>query len=960
MTWASPENNFAAGSAQRTVIDRSAAPVLRGAADANPHVEAMRAVKQLGASRLVCFGLPFPADLQAALVGALPRIIAVDHEAHADWAKQTFPKLGVEWRSDDVGSVTGLEVLAAELGTAEPTVFLLSMQLERLVDPRPLLRTLKRLMLDAPSRLVVWAVDRGESTEVAPGHVRAWNRDELRRMLESFGFELEPAGNARGATHVVTASLSRSNYDRFLERHHLPSSRVRKLIVSSEHGQLKVTGGIGAYVEEKLALSHGAAALALVANDSVLPDASVIDGLRWLTPARLGLARTGPRAPDTALALVRQALAFYPDVQTIELQDYLGLGARVVQAQRAGLLPASVRTEVVCHGAAPYLERSSERWREPVELTTASEERVAIERADRVVFPTRFLERLYDEAGYVVPAERRTIRRYPFTRLLVPTPELEVRRADTLVFLGKRTRMKGFPLFVAALEKLLQTPAGAKVARVVVIGPRDESLKDENAALAKLPARVAVTELNLTRSDTLSTLAELAPRAICCTPYTADNHPVAVLEVIAAGGHLVGTRTGGIPELIPMRLHTQCLVAPDADELAALLAENLEIDAAARTARVRAIYEGVAREQHFINDEVEGELREPGIEVERRTPSPVSVIVPCFNTELNLVEDLLWGLNQQTLRPERVIFVDDGSATDYAPRLQKLVHERLKLPAMFVRHGVNRGLPAARNTALREVQTPYVVNIDSDDVPKNDFLRDYVHALDVDPKAAAATSFLDYFPDGSDWRVVSSTEPEGYRPLGEGFIAGQMDNCLGHANSAFRVSVLREVGGWDQADSSMWEDWALFLRLISRGHHIAVVPRGNGLYRYRGTSMARSFGRFPAQWRLGRAPLGLPRFEALRLQGLLRASDAAHHRLEERLHRSEAEREAAASQLTELRAQHAALEQEHGRLRNRLGREVIALIERQPEVYDRLRALLDTTKVTLRRLRSRLPNGDDR
>src|SRR5262249_8153648 len=144
-------------------------------------------------------------------------------------------------------------------------------------------------------------------------------------------------------------------------------------------------------------------------------------------------------------------------------------------------------------------------------------------------------------------------------------------------------------------------------------------------------------------------------------------------------------------------------------------------------------------------------------------------------------------------------------------------------------------------------------------------------------------------------------------------------------------------------DSSMWEDWALFLKLVSRGHRVSVVPQGTMLYRCRAVSMSRTAPRFPAEWRLGRAAEGLPRFEAFRLLGALRSL--------------EQERNAALTELSQAREDLAALRIEHGRLRNRLGRDLMRLIERQPGFYNRLRALVDTTKVTVEHLTSRWPNG---
>src|SRR5262249_35179045 len=197
--------------------------------------------------------------------------------------------------------------------------------------------------------------------------------------------------------------------------------------------------------------------------------------------------------------------------------------------------------------------------------------------------------------------------------------------------------------------------------------------------------------------------------------------------------------------------------------------------------------------------------------------------------KLEHIRDLVYGLNSQTRPPDEVCFVDDGSRLEYASELKELLSRRLAVPFRVVRHEVNRGLAGARNTGLKSLSTDYVVNIDSDDIPKPDFIGDYAYYLDHDPQLVAVTSWLESFQDGANW-LDAATCSLIYKPLGDGLLLAQTQNCLGHANSAFRRDYLLSIGGWDDTDKSMWEDWALFLRIVSAGHRIGVVPESNILY----------------------------------------------------------------------------------------------------------------------------------
>lgn len=197
----------------------------------------------------------------------------------------------------------------------------------------------------------------------------------------------------------------------------------------------------------------------------------------------------------------------------------------------------------------------------------------------------------------------------------------------------------------------------------------------------------------------------------------------------------------------------------------------------------------------------------------------------------------------------------------------------------MIRHAENKGLAAARNTALAAATTEYVINVDSDDVPLNDFVRDISRALASCDDVIAATPYLAAFDDEDDFNRLRKGGYV-YRPLGDGVIASQVDNNLGHANSGFKRAPLLLFGGWDESSKSMWEDWALYLKITSSGKKIAVVPKAGCLYRVRASSMLRTYSTWPAMRRLARNMEGLPRFENFRLQSMMRYQHAQGVELE--------------------------------------------------------------------------------
>jgi tetratricopeptide (TPR) repeat protein len=159
--------------------------------------------------------------------------------------------------------------------------------------------------------------------------------------------------------------------------------------------------------------------------------------------------------------------------------------------------------------------------------------------------------------------------------------------------------------------------------------------------------------------------------------------------------------------------------------------------------------------------------------------------------------------------------------------------------------------------------------------------------MERDPRVWAATSYIQRFEDGADWRNLASVQgreslPTGgeavIRPLGDGLIRSLSDNGLGDAHGCYRVAEIARLGGWDGFGRAKWEDWALYLKIISEGGRILVAPVADYLYRFRVDSMARTYRRYPAQRLKARALGRLPAFEGFRLMALAHEAVALRNR----------------------------------------------------------------------------------
>lgn len=131
-------------------------------------------------------------------------------------------------------------------------------------------------------------------------------------------------------------------------------------------------------------------------------------------------------------------------------------------------------------------------------------------------------------------------------------------------------------------------------------------------------------------------------------------------------------------------------------------------------------------------------------------------------------------------------------------------------------HAHAESLAEARNAALWEVQTEWVIHLDADD----ELERGYVEAMSKGTADLRAPSV----------RYRRKHHPKDRLP-GMPRVAGHSHDCtpecLGEGNwlvigTCAKTNLLKDVGGWEEWP--IYEDWALWLRCWKAGVSIEAVP----------------------------------------------------------------------------------------------------------------------------------------
>lgn len=190
----------------------------------------------------------------------------------------------------------------------------------------------------------------------------------------------------------------------------------------------------------------------------------------------------------------------------------------------------------------------------------------------------------------------------------------------------------------------------------------------------------------------------------------------------------------------------------------------------------------------------------------------VSVYVPAYNAA-EFLGPCIEALLGQTLPAKEILVIDDGSqdaSTEIATRYPGVT---------LIRHPLNKGLAAARNTAMRAARNELVASIDADCVAAPSWLEELTRHL-TDPGIVGVGGKLIEGIQRSTadrWRAVHMPQHWGDTHIrGPRFLFG--------CNNLFRKSAVLAVGGYEERMRTNGEDTDLCARLREKNWEFLYVP----------------------------------------------------------------------------------------------------------------------------------------
>ena len=187
----------------------------------------------------------------------------------------------------------------------------------------------------------------------------------------------------------------------------------------------------------------------------------------------------------------------------------------------------------------------------------------------------------------------------------------------------------------------------------------------------------------------------------------------------------------------------------------------------------------------------------------------ISVVIPCYNHGHYLAE-AVDSVLAQTWQNLEIIVVNDGSTDDNTLRV---LTEFERPKTRIVHHHENRGLPAARNTGIRQARGKYVCTLDADDKLPPTYFEKTMLLMEANAGIHIVYSYVQVWGDES--RV---------------WYAPQFDVAtLPYYNQIVPAGVFRRiaweaVGGQREEMRLGFEDWEFWSRLGRRGFRGYRIP----------------------------------------------------------------------------------------------------------------------------------------
>lgn len=194
--------------------------------------------------------------------------------------------------------------------------------------------------------------------------------------------------------------------------------------------------------------------------------------------------------------------------------------------------------------------------------------------------------------------------------------------------------------------------------------------------------------------------------------------------------------------------------------------------------------------------------------------SLITIVIPSYNRGQLIGKAINSVLGQRTKQPWKLLIIDDASTDDSLARIRSfLPNERIQLIALQQ----NKGISHVLNTALEHIETPYFVQLDSDDWLTCHAVEELTKAITrADKQTALFYGNMNIIRQSKKgWKKIRYFR---HRQFKNKYDFLMYLTYMLHPRM-YRTEAVRKVGGWETNDpfrGRVMEDRRICLKLIEK------------------------------------------------------------------------------------------------------------------------------------------------
>lgn len=519
---------------------------------------------------------------------------------------------------------------------------------------------------------------------------------------------------------------------------------------------------------------------------------------------------------------VYNTLRLLDSLDVIEFSEYGAEGFTTIRAKK--ILNEFSNTKLVIKLHTPsslLLEIDETNHRDVQNLITIYAEDYCVANADIVTSPSYSLAEYFQKRLGL-----QEIQRSPYPLSLNKTAHRKFNESEVhkVIFVGSIQVRKGVDIFIEAAKIILEQDQSFIFelwGRDTVTALFQQSYKDYLEKRIPEKFKQHILFKGVAPYEQITSIFRSASFAVF--PSRWENWPNVCLEAMSLGCVVIGSKNGGMSEMIEHGISGYLVDPYKPDEIANIILNNFQdLD------KLQKISETAQNSiESWCNPKNASEKIESVYQCDYKKKAwktsedpKVSVVIPLYN-QGKYIQEAIDSVKESTYKNIDIVVVNDGSTeqetNDIFDQLEGVVKVYQK----------NGGLSCARNTGIHVSTGEYILLLDADDKVHPLYIEKATQALVNNPDISYIACYTRYFESWNFVQAVFCFVPE---------LMLFMNTDSINSSSLYRKEAIVSIGGFDEEMIS-YEDWSFYISMHEAGLKGDVIPLPLFYYRRRYDSM---------------------------------------------------------------------------------------------------------------------------